>query len=110
MCITNCLLFFFFFFKQKTAYEISTRDWSSDVCSSDLRQEPGREEDRQEVEYEETDRLEKRRQDILRKIGEVREGRWLVIAVSSGRDDLLGIGEQVTGTEDKNQTTQQQSE
>src|SRR5207302_6632707 len=25
----------FFFFKQKTAYEIS-RDWSSDVCSSDL--------------------------------------------------------------------------
>src|ERR1044071_3420894 len=33
MCV---LLFFFFFFKQKTAYEISTRDWSSDVCSSDL--------------------------------------------------------------------------
>src|SRR5213594_2539614 len=25
----------FFFFKQKTAYEISVRDWSSDVCSSD---------------------------------------------------------------------------
>src|ERR1044071_8121590 len=24
------------FFKQKTAYETSTRDWSSDVCSSDL--------------------------------------------------------------------------
>src|SRR5216110_3842378 len=31
--------FFFFFFKQKTAYEISSRDWSSDVCSSDLLQE-----------------------------------------------------------------------
>jgi len=29
-------LFFFFFFKQKTAYEIQIRDWSSDVCSSDL--------------------------------------------------------------------------
>ena len=28
---------FFFFFKQKTAYEIVSRDWSSDVCSSDLR-------------------------------------------------------------------------
>src|SRR6059058_6566631 len=28
--------FFFFFFKQKTAYEMSLRDWSSDVCSSDL--------------------------------------------------------------------------
>ena len=27
---------FFFFFKQKTAYEILTCDWSSDVCSSDL--------------------------------------------------------------------------
>src|SRR5213079_242888 len=27
----------FFFFKQKTAYEITTGDWSSDVCSSDLR-------------------------------------------------------------------------
>ena len=29
-------LLFFFFFKQKTAYEIVSRDWSSDVCSSDL--------------------------------------------------------------------------
>ena len=29
--------FFFFFFKQKTAYEIRNCDWSSDVCSSDLR-------------------------------------------------------------------------
>src|SRR3546814_10612523 len=29
---------FFFFFKQKTAYEIRISDWSSDVCSSDLRQ------------------------------------------------------------------------
>ena len=28
--------FYFFFFKQKTAYEIVSRDWSSDVCSSDL--------------------------------------------------------------------------
>src|SRR5213079_1552810 len=27
------LFFFFFFFKQKTAYEITTGDWSSDVCS-----------------------------------------------------------------------------
>src|SRR3546814_8350722 len=29
-------LCFFFFFKQKTAYEMRIRDWSSDVCSSDL--------------------------------------------------------------------------
>src|SRR3546814_6308266 len=27
---------FFFFFKQKTAYGMRIRDWSSDVCSSDL--------------------------------------------------------------------------
>src|SRR5881628_4057881 len=32
-----CFVFgFFFFFKQKTAYEMSVSDWSSDVCSSDL--------------------------------------------------------------------------
>src|SRR3546814_5184927 len=29
--------FFIFFFKQKTAYEMRISDWSSDVCSSDLR-------------------------------------------------------------------------
>src|ERR1043165_8743820 len=29
-----------FFFKQKTAYEIRPRDWSSDVCSSDLKTTP----------------------------------------------------------------------
>src|SRR3546814_20771681 len=30
-------ILFFFFFKQKTAYEMRISDWSSDVCSSDLR-------------------------------------------------------------------------
>src|SRR3546814_2004245 len=30
--------YIFFFFKQKTAYEMRISDWSSDVCSSDLRQ------------------------------------------------------------------------
>src|SRR3546814_9010487 len=33
---------FFFFFKQKTAYEMRISDWSSDVCSSDLRARRGR--------------------------------------------------------------------
>src|SRR3546814_2722427 len=32
----------FFFFKQKTAYEMRISDWSSDVCSSDLRIERAR--------------------------------------------------------------------
>src|SRR3546814_7750974 len=31
----RCCLFFFF--KQKTAYEMRISDWSSDVCSSDLK-------------------------------------------------------------------------
>src|SRR3546814_9777214 len=30
----------FVFFKQKTAYEMRISDWSSDVCSSDLRRRP----------------------------------------------------------------------
>src|SRR3546814_11734604 len=39
----NCFMFvlFVFFFKQKTAYEMRISDWSSDVCSSDLPEEPG---------------------------------------------------------------------
>src|SRR3546814_3361604 len=38
----NMFLFsvLFFFFKQKTAYEMRISDWSADVCSSDLRDQP----------------------------------------------------------------------
>src|SRR3546814_11161042 len=35
MCLVS--KFICFFFKQKTAYEMRISDWSSDVCSSDLR-------------------------------------------------------------------------
>ena len=40
MCKVLHQLHFFvcFFFKQKTAYEMESRGWSSDVCSSDLEQ------------------------------------------------------------------------
>src|SRR3546814_8337505 len=31
------MIVFLFFFKQKTAYEMRISDWSSDVCSSDLK-------------------------------------------------------------------------
>src|SRR3546814_1119073 len=34
--LVTCFVFVFFF-KQKTAYEMRISDWSSDVCSSDLR-------------------------------------------------------------------------
>src|SRR3546814_8481219 len=39
MCglLVNIVLWCVFFFKQKTAYEMRSSDWSSDVCSSDLR-------------------------------------------------------------------------
>src|SRR3546814_7842810 len=36
------MVLFFFFFKQKTAYEMRISDWSSDVCSSDLRRQAER--------------------------------------------------------------------
>src|SRR3546814_5735411 len=37
--LSDDTLYFFsvFFFKQKTAYEMRISDWSSDVCSSDLK-------------------------------------------------------------------------
>src|SRR3546814_2366056 len=39
MCLVHYSVFcFIFFFKQKTAYEMRISDWSSDVCSSDLRE------------------------------------------------------------------------
>src|SRR3546814_7144 len=39
LCLYIPSFFYFFFFKQKTAYEMRISDWSSDVCSSDLRPE-----------------------------------------------------------------------
>src|SRR3546814_24373 len=36
-CCGSVIFFLFFFFKQKTAYEMRISDWSSDVCSSDLK-------------------------------------------------------------------------
>src|SRR3546814_209153 len=37
MCLYLWYIVCFFFFKQKTAYEMRISDWSSDVCSSDLK-------------------------------------------------------------------------
>src|SRR3546814_10308063 len=39
IAVFDCYVLFFFFFKQKTAYEMRISDWSSDVCSSDLRRD-----------------------------------------------------------------------
>src|SRR3546814_13982494 len=35
-CVVRCESLFLYFFEQKTAYEMRSSDWSSDVCSSDL--------------------------------------------------------------------------
>src|SRR3546814_1778339 len=40
--MSSCYLCCVFFFKQKTAYEMRISDWSSDVCSSDLKIEQRR--------------------------------------------------------------------
>src|SRR3546814_7579236 len=37
MVVVSSVVWLFLFFKQKTAYEMRISDWSSDVCSSDLR-------------------------------------------------------------------------
>src|SRR6059036_3923749 len=53
----SIFFFFFFFFKQKTAYEITYGDWSSDVCSSDLvRRKERRAEARRLVDEEQCER------------------------------------------------------
>src|SRR5690349_22757678 len=36
MCVCVYLIFFFFFFSSRRRHTRSLRDWSSDVCSSDL--------------------------------------------------------------------------
>src|SRR3546814_9022560 len=46
------MLSVFFFFKQKTAYEMRISDWSSDVCSSDLKNAGVSFKDEDEVEEE----------------------------------------------------------
>src|SRR3546814_1292666 len=40
VCLGRVVDDYFVFFKQKTAYEMRISDWSSDVCSSDLRLRP----------------------------------------------------------------------
>src|SRR6187401_3717380 len=65
---------FFFFFKQKTAYEITYGDWSSDVCSSDLACKTAKDRGRGRVEvYQDTDQSMVRRHDEIGLIGSVRE-------------------------------------
>src|SRR3546814_196007 len=51
------LYYLIFFFKQKTAYEMRISDWSSDVCSSDLRDRRGGEREEMHVVAHRLERL-----------------------------------------------------
>src|SRR3546814_9841615 len=79
----------FFFFKQKTAYEMRISDWSSDVCSSDLRAEQMP----HAVAFEEQREVERAGRHGLEIIGAVEEGG----AVEIGRADLAQRFEEIIG-------------
>src|SRR3546814_9065420 len=94
------LYFFFFFFKQKTAYDMRISDWSSDVCSSDLRLRPRPVEGRQlqgrrlqSLDDDEGRRrlalplLRVRRQDLRRDQGQDRDPRAADQGGRTGRAD-----------------------
>ena len=69
LIVLSCFFFFFlfFFFKQKTAYEMCGRDWSSDVCSSDLVDIPAEKVDQFVSAYlSVTQLIEERGQDLQR--------------------------------------------
>src|SRR5919198_6129766 len=74
---------FFFFFKQKTAYDIVSRDWSSDVCSSDLRDLEGqaREITWPEVEFYEA-RIPRAPRDLILLSGVEPSMRWRTFCAS----------------------------
>src|SRR3546814_3690825 len=109
-----CFLFFFFFFKQKTAYEMRISDWSSDVCSSDLRDRddrdqrraPGLQED-QNHQDDQQHRLEQRLVDGVDRLGDelgrvvddvvVEAGREVLLQPLHGGDDLVGGGQRKIG-------------
>src|SRR3546814_1266859 len=48
MSFCTIFVFLFVFFKQKSAFELRISDWSSDVCSSDLRRNGGDRTDQQQ--------------------------------------------------------------
>src|SRR3546814_6005222 len=85
-------MLFFFFFKQKTAYEMRISDWSSDVCSSDLRESDGR---RREFSSDRRDLLGKLRGKVgrsppveidLRPDLQVQQGKEMVGVVLAARE------------------------
>src|SRR3546814_4463937 len=83
----TCFVFVFFFFKQKTAYEMRISDWSSDVCSSDLR--PRASSDPHPLERVQADAL---LEDELRPLPRRVEAVVAVVAAAEGVDARDEIG------------------
>src|SRR3546814_10564446 len=94
---------FLFFFKQKTAYEMRTSDWSSDVCSSDLDRARQRERIRRDDAHVRLDIHEARRIKRLRiddggvDVGEdlelARATHVVAIARRAVRDQLVALAQ-----------------
>src|SRR3546814_10530392 len=81
----------FFFFKQKTAYEMRISDWSSDVCSSDLKGD-NRLINLREVTRQENSRNRPRRSDNTTGITGVSfsNGKWRARIKVDGQEIALG--------------------
>src|SRR3546814_10049247 len=75
-------LFFVFFFKQKTAYEMRISDWSSDVCSSDLRLRYGDKTDLPVNEYS------KMMKNILSKISDENYKQWITEKLTYANEQI----------------------
>src|SRR3546814_10282663 len=96
----------FFFFKQKTAYEMRISDWSSDVCSSDLVDNPSQyftEYCRRYSDMPLLVRLEKRadgrlvperllRASDLGGLGEANNPEWKTLAYDEARSEERRVG------------------
>src|SRR3546814_19648797 len=85
----------FFFFKQKTAYEMRISDWSSDVCSSDLRGGADRREEgepRAELRVDRRFRPRERAVDPIMRLDRIGQLGVLVLRGEAVVDDLLVRG------------------
>src|SRR3546814_7649042 len=87
-----CFSSLFFFFKQKTAYEMRISDWSSDVCSSDLKL---RQRSREELER----LVEERTRDLrTAQDGLVQSAKLAALGQMSARSEERRVGKECVST------------
>src|SRR3546814_3955573 len=88
-------MYFIFFFKQKTAYEMRISDWSSDVCSSDLRVAVERQVQSQVAGLVGEGTLRERRRVV---VVPVRAGAALGAGAAGGRSEERRVGKECVST------------